>query len=253
MASTRETRSRRNPWSGREVVLLFLALLASAWLVALAEGPMSVALTFLGLLGLHASFALGRVRSFLSELIAEQKAESLGDENHADHSAHRSEAEISRKRSAFLASMSHEIRNPLNGIIGMAELLLNADLTPDQRDYARTIQGSAKGLLTILNDILDFSKIEAGNLELEEAEFSLRHCVDSVVSLLYPRAHERGIDLVALVKPTVADRLIGDGTRVRQVLTCLVSNAVKFTERGWVKVLASTYDLEESGARSWPA
>jgi signal transduction histidine kinase/CheY-like chemotaxis protein len=139
------------------------------------------------------------------------------------------------KRS-FLAVVSHEIRTPVNGIIGMTELALKTPLNAMQRDYLETVNGSAQALLGLLNDILDFSKIEAGKLELEMVDFSLRDTLDDAVAAYAPRFHARGVELILDVRPDVPDALIGDPHRLRQVTLNLISNAMRFTARGEVVV-----------------
>jgi signal transduction histidine kinase len=157
--------------------------------------------------------------------------------------------EATKAKSEFLAMMSHEVRTPLNGVLGFSDLLLDTDLTADQQSYVETISTSGRALLTVLNDILDFSKIEAGKLELESEAFNLAQCVRSMCDLFAPRAAEHATKVSFHIDPALPTRIVGDEIRVQQVLGNLISNAVKFTTEGEITISVQSGSRRELDAR----
>lgn len=185
-------------------------------------------------------FYTGLIRDITERKATEERlaetARELESRNRELAAAHQAALAATRAKSEFLATMSHEIRTPMNAIIGMAELLEETPLTPDQANYVGRFSRAATSLLELINTILDLSKIEAGHMVLESITFDLHHLVDTVSDLMTGKALSKGLELLALVHPDLPRGVVGDPTRLRQVLTNLVGNAVKFTESGHVMI-----------------
>lgn len=203
------------------------------WIGRRADGSL-----FPSEIGLHAMHLGGRpvIQAIMRDISERKETERVLQKAHDEALA------AARAKSEFIANVSHEIRTPLHGIMGMADLLMREPLTGTQRDYAVTLRQSAQGLRAVINDILDFSKLEAGKLKLEHIPYSPEHILQGVVDLFRPRMLEKSLELELEISPALKTLLVGDPTRLRQILLNLLDNAIKFTRKGRIMVRAAQPD-----------
>jgi signal transduction histidine kinase/CheY-like chemotaxis protein len=194
-------------------------------------------------------FGLGWLTWIVARRLNDVEDGRRGAENLRLQALLREQAAVSASqlKSDFLANMSHEIRTPMNGVIGMTSLLLDSPLNEAQRDYVETIRASGDSLLTVINDILDFSKIEAGKMQLEKIRFVLAETIDQAFDVIALRAHQKGLELICTIAPDVPAALLGDPTRLRQVLVNLLGNAIKFTDKGEIVLAVTRLGLNAAG------
>ena len=226
-------------------ITLLLALMIILWVNGLVIKPVRKIHQRLSELGRGELSSELKLRA-AKELVLLGKSTNVIGENLLLKKQREEELEqTSRAKSEFMANMSHELRTPLNGVLGMMSLLRDTDLENEQRDYVNVAANSGRALLTLINDILDFSKIEAGKLELESIDFDVRNLVEDSTEPLAEQAHTKGVELANLVNMDVPAVVCGDPTRLRQIVTNLVSNAIKFTEEGEVVVRVSVQGQDE--------